>query len=778
MKAAKKGKASRQRRPTKPRQAGHLKSQIADFRGEIDGELLARIFAAYGRTFDGEIWEDAPDVAMGKGYANEGKPFDITTAHYLKPVFRAIRNPLKRKIVLRAAVQTLKTFTTEKSASYFAVHEPGDMVLYDCDAEAARDHAKSRLKPFLDSIPGLADQIAEIADRHDVSTREYYLPGMTLRIWPLNESSTQRITLRYVIIHDAFLSKKTGLIGHAIARTTQHPHDKKIIIESQGSDEGDDFDLQYQTTDQATLFVKCPLCRSGQPFAFETFRAEDFAPAAGTYGPGGSFGTHELPKPGSYSGFQRGPDSQVLLPDGRYDAAAIKRLTYYECYHCGGSWQDEPGTRLALDESSYYVPENPGADPVNAGFHWPNWINQRVKWGGEDVMLGYLNAKRADRELGNRDDFKQWWQKRAALTWREDVGTFTGRISDSIYDPKKPMADEAVKFCIIDVQDNLEHFWVQVWAVDKFSNVRMLHHEHARHRGSDALPSGQVEGEKSAMTRVEEIIKEWEVPVNCVGIDGQHEMERVVEWAAKNRYIGPIIGKNGRVTPNAVLTWRVLSGNKADEFRWKDGRRKRYDQGFKGLGNRYPVKVMQDGRPLVAFVLHNNISTLRYADIAKRFRDQKNAPKLEILPSIAAQQGPDSYNEQMFSEYRGTADNGKPIWKKKSSSVHNHAWDCFKMLLAMMDIRGLLSLQNDDLDEVRSAESGVRNNDPKVKQMEFGKDGRITEISNDKFQISNEGENTGVLPPGERMPAAAAADPLVQALVKVVGLLPDQPDED
>jgi phage terminase large subunit GpA len=686
-----------------------VKTPNAELGNGTDAALERKGFSALGRIFRGEIWEHAPAVAMGKGYVNENQPFDIRTAQYLKPPFRAIKNPTKRKVVVRAGVQTLKTFFTEKSAGYLADQEPDDMVLYDCDLEAARDHAKSRLGPFLKSIPGLANQIEEIADRHDVSTKEFYLPGMTLRIWPLNESSTQRITLRYVIIHDAFLSKRTGLIGHAIARTTQHGHDKKIIIESQGSEEGDNFDAQFMETDQGTVFVKCAVCGLGQMFVHERFRAPDFPIAPPLLVPSldhGAWIEHHRPLLArKWSGFQRGPDELVLLPDGRYNAEAIKKLTYYECFYCGGHWPDTPGVRLALDESSYYVSQNPGANAEYAGFHWPAWINQRVKWG--DVLLQLLNARRADKELGNRDDFKLWWQKVAGLTWRDDVGSFTGRISDAVYDPKAPMPYQAMVFGLIDVQENLEHFWVQIWAVDKRANVRMLHREHVRsglfmrQAGNQEKPEGEIPPtsvEMSAMERVEGLMAEWKVPVNCVGVDGGHEFERVLEWAAKNRYVGPVVGKNGHVTENAVLTWRVLTGSRLHEFRWKDGRRKRFDQGFKGLGNRYPVKVSHEGQDLVVYVLQNNISALRYADFARRFRDQENAPRMEVLPAIAAQTGPESFNEQMYSEYRTTEKN-KPIWKKKTSGAANHDWDLFKMLLAMMDMRGLLSLDNDPLDD-------------------------------------------------------------------------------
>src|ERR1035441_10316975 len=144
----------------------------------LAGQLVPR--------FAGEIWESDAKVPMGAGYAKDvqGKPFDIESAQYLKPVFRAIRNPTKRKIVLHGAVQTLKTYVLERSAIYFAQHDPGDMVLYDCDLDAAIDHAKTRMGQLLKSIPGLAAQFEEVlkSNRFDITTTEFILPGMTLRL--------------------------------------------------------------------------------------------------------------------------------------------------------------------------------------------------------------------------------------------------------------------------------------------------------------------------------------------------------------------------------------------------------------------------------------------------------------------------------------------------------------------------------------------------------------------------------------------------------------------
>lgn len=612
--------------------------------------------------FDGEIWESDADVPMGKGYANDGKPFDIQTALYLRPAFQAIRNPAIRKVVIKAGVQTLKTFVVEKSTAFFARHDPGDMTFYDCDQEAAKDHAKSRVGPLLKSIPGLAAQFAEVeaGNRHDITTTEFYLPGMTLRFWPLNESSTQRITLRYVFISDAFLSKNTGMLKQAIARTTQHPLDKKIIIESQGSDEGDDFDREFSETDQGQCWVKCPHCGVPQEFVWDAARAD-----------------------GSYAGMKRGPDELVKLDDGTYNAQEILKETHYECLHCRAVWHDTPDVRAKLDASAHYVPANPSANPENIGLSWPAWINRRIKWG--EIMLEYLLAKRSKEQFGNLDPLRQWYQKRAARTWSENLVAQSGHVMDSVYDPNAPMPDQAHIFGLIDVQEDGTHYWVDIWAVDKKANARLLDSAHVR----ATEENGQI---VSAQKNVEKMLAKWKVPVNCVGCDFQHNPDDLVlKWAASNIYIGKIMDAQGRVKfggRDGVLTWRLLSGNRAESFRWPDGRKKYFDYGYKGHGNRYPVTVNHQGRPFVVHIMHNNVATLHYADLAADYRDGRNGRKLEIMGKFAAEKGPESYNEQLHSEYR-TTERNKPVWKKVTSNRPNHRWDNLKNLIVMMDIFGL-----------------------------------------------------------------------------------------
>lgn len=625
------------------------------------------IFRCLGKSFRGEVWEDNPNLPMGKGMANEGKPFDIQEALYMREVFRAVKNPSKKKHVWKAGVQSLKTYAAEKTAAYLIVHDPGDMVMYDAIEEASRDHCKSRLIPMLKSVPGIADQISEVQSRHDISTTEFYLPGMTLRAWPLNISSTQRITLRYVIIHDAFLSGNTGMIEQAIARTTQHPHDKKIIIESQGSEEGDDFDRQYLSTDQRELHVLCPLCGQGQPFVFDRQRED-----------------------GTYAGFKRGPDEKVLNPDGTYNASAIMRETYYECFFCRGSWPDVPEIRRKLDASAYYVPMNPGANPENVGFQWPNWINQRIQWGGNDVMLGYLMAKRADKEWGNKDPLKQWYQKRAAKTWSERMGAAPVPLQVGGYDPNTVMPNEHHKGMIIDVQkhprleDTPGSFWYEVFAADKSGN-------------SQQLDRGYIEpkGEKSGWEQLRDIQLEWKIPNHHVRIDGRkwtpEILNKCAEYAEWAKFI--IFGKEVWQW-NA---WQVLLGDGARRsYKWKDGLYRAWNTPHMEL-----VRIERNDKTLripVYTFLWSNLS----------IKDQLHAllmggegkPKVVALkreqtrPETQLKEvGEFSYDIQMRSEFKTKTASGVPIWEKINTNVQNHYWDLANMKLVEMGQHGLASHQ-------------------------------------------------------------------------------------
>lgn len=443
-------------------------------------ERLIADAQAIGRPFRGEIWDFIAAAPMAKGHGNDGQPFNIATAGYLREPFAAMKHPGYRKVVFKAGVKTLKTFLVESAAAYFACFGTGDVTFYMADSGMAKDHAKGRLMDFWYGIALFAEMISTIPTRHDETTTELYFPGKTVRIWPANFTSTQNINLETVTISDAWCIGNTGFIEQIIQRTSQYPDTKKILVESQGSEEGDDFDRQYEDTDRRQLHVNCPRCGSSQPFLWHRQRLETFVPVPPRDVVSldhAAWIEHHRPlllqRPDC--GMQRGAEELVKRPDGEYNEAEVLSGTYYECFHCGGAWPDDGpngATRIALDESSHYVATRSNANPGHAGFNWPKFINRRIPWG--ERMLEYLKALKLKRERGNRELFKQWIQKDEGRTWDKSLERDLRVRRQEAYDVAVAKHD-AWRLCmIIDNQLDLMQQWVMVCAVKQNGSVKQL----------------------------------------------------------------------------------------------------------------------------------------------------------------------------------------------------------------------------------------------------------------------------------------------------------------
>lgn len=659
--------------------------------------------------FRGEIYDFYKGVPMDRGYANAGDPFDIATANYLREPLQTIKRRVYGKFVIKAAVQMLKTYGgIEMPAGYFMANAQGDMIIFISGDESAFDHAKSRLGPLLRSQPQLAKIFADVIassseGRFNITTDEIYLPGMVLRIWPLNMSSTQRNTLRYVFISDAFLAAP-GMIGQAIKRTTQHNtvflKDYKIVIESQGSEgsEGeeidkndDDFTKQWKETDKRILHVACPHCASAQPFEWHRQRPEDFMPTPPIIIPSldhRAWIEHHRPllvsEDGKHCGMRRGEDKTIKLADGTYDERAVLKQTHYQCYHCGSIWEDDKPTRLKIDESSTYVPSRPSALPENIGWWWPVWAGQRIAWG--TTMLRYLNSK-ASAALGNHEDLKQWYQKEAGKSWDAKITRATIEIAPGSYDPNQVMPDEFCRNMAVDAQQDqgvmdktgisrTGWFWYIIRAVDKFGNSRQLA------RGFSKTWEGWITEQKK-----------WKVPNDRVSIDIGHWPDQIMQRAAAEhesiKVEKPLPPFLLRERP---VTWLLFLGSDDTKFgKHMDGKTRTWSP-----PQAIPVTVFdKEGRRKII-----TLKKVRWSNHA--FKTQLDAirsgapsmPKMDVLDpqhldelSQQMETGNRTYEKQMESEYLTVVRN-----KDKFESLHpdSHYRDCECMLLVRQAIDGML----------------------------------------------------------------------------------------
>jgi len=633
-----------------------------------DSQLIRTAFKAIGRSFYGGCLANLGGAPMGKGHNNDGKPFDIETACYLKPIFAAYDNPSVRKIVIKAGVKTCKSFAAEIMAAHYTCHGNGDVAIYFGSGDVADDQSTTRIFDYYKGIPSFSKKLATITSRFDITNGAIKFPDKTLRILPANLANTQGLNLGCVVVCDAFVTGATGMIDQAFARTTQYPDDKKVILESQGGEEGFDFDRHYEDTNQAELHVICPLCGKPQIFNWR--------------------GWHRVREDGTDAGFKRGDNAK--LDNGEYDEAAILRNTHYECFDCRGIWRDTPEIREALDseKSISYVSARTTALPCNVGFNFPQWINRRLPWG--QMMLDYLKALQHKQKFGAVEPLKLWWQKTAARTWAKDIDAPRAPVVTGSYDVKEKIPDEICRVMAVDCQQDpgataasgkstMGHFWYVARAMDKAGNMFQL----ARGYATNAQEWQDVQ-------------KKLEIANENVGVDGGFWRSEVIDMAAKHIAAYPRkVRKHGRwITQTMLFTYTVLVGSgKRVSWRHKDGR-------HRSVSTMQPQsrRIQWQANPLDIKVPLYEWSNLSVKDQLSELirggegRVQFKSLSRSQLPEhvLLKEAGNLTYENQMGCEYRTQKKNGEPYWEK--SRPDNHYFDCEAMCLVLFGLGGFLGI--------------------------------------------------------------------------------------
>jgi len=241
---------------------------------EVDEGLIAEGFAAQGSTFRGGAVDNLGGAPMGKGHDNSNQAFDLNTACYLKPVYRkfddARRNGRRTKIVVKAGVKTIKSFTLEVCAADHACNGNGDTAIYFGSETAAESTATTRILDFYRSVPNFRKKMDTMRSRFDETMGAMKFPDKTLFILSANLGNTQQKNLGFAGLQDAFVTGKTGMIKEMIARTTQYS-DAIVFLESQGGEKDFDFDKEYDDTDQGELHVRCPFCGVSHVFNWKAW---------------------------------------------------------------------------------------------------------------------------------------------------------------------------------------------------------------------------------------------------------------------------------------------------------------------------------------------------------------------------------------------------------------------------------------------------------------------------------------------------------------------------
>ena len=618
------------------------------------GFLTSEIGSAWVKPFRGEIYDYAAGVDLQQGYAVKGR-FDIETARWLREPMQSIKDPSVRIVSILAAVQTVKTLLAELVVPYWVEHDPGDILfLYETD-DKAKQMAEDRLMPLIRSIPAMAKMLQDI-DRHDKTKTKIKFAHCNLVVAGMNMSNVQSASYRYVVADELWMSRASGLVRHAKLRTTQYPGTSKIILLGQGGYQDEDADVEHRQTDMRQLNFACPACSRFQPFELSRMRDDSFP---------------EEKLRGTYSGLSWDTNEHTQV-DGRWNFPAVRSTAHIRCHHCDHRIEDTPEIRRALMESYRYVATNPSAPFHSVGFQWPALASPRIPFG--DLVEEYLRAKVAKDTMAHTLPMQEFYQKRLAIHWADDIATEYRHLAPEEYDPKSEWVDEKFRVLIVDCQRDLVKFFWSTFALSAAGEIRMLG------RGT------ATSFDELAKIQTDAGIKDQRVFLDC-----GYRMTDVLTECTRHFHVANF--KVGSKTVQRKLCWHGLKGSGADVFTHTHPKNPAIKEArIYSPRKLYNVNEGKTSRP--NYAPYYEWSNLHCKDLARARREgEPGIPKMLVLPDTLPPEDQWSYFAQMRSERRVEKFHGgkkSGIWEPVKETRPNHEWDITAMLMAVMSIMGLI----------------------------------------------------------------------------------------
>src|SRR5664279_862050 len=143
--------------------------------GTINASLLRHGFTAIGRTFRGDIIENAKQFRL-RGPAYNSMPaeqdgfFRIESARQLAGPLEALADDGVREVGIIGAIQVLKSVAGNVWLPHVMEHDPGDALVAFENDEKALSFADKRLMPTIRAHPTLSARIERETDnRHAVT---------------------------------------------------------------------------------------------------------------------------------------------------------------------------------------------------------------------------------------------------------------------------------------------------------------------------------------------------------------------------------------------------------------------------------------------------------------------------------------------------------------------------------------------------------------------------------------------------------------------------------
>lgn len=341
--------------------------------------------------------------------------------------------------------------------------------------------------------------------------------------------------------------------------------------------------------------------------------------------------------------------AQVKFPEDakvneEWDLLKVSHGTTYECVSCKAKLPDTNATRLEANAKGKFVSTKASSNASYVGLHWNSIAT--MSWGELAVML--IKAKESIEEYGDEEPLRIFIQKRLAekfeeqpdeikteaergdflmgSDWEQEGGFVRGHpTAFHLITPEMRAEPEFVRmrFMGVDVQKRGFYWVIRGWSGD------------GRSRLVDC-------GYCFSWSQLAEAHKKYQVHPANVFIDSGYQPDEVLQACAANG-------------------WVATRGDQRNEFAWRV---------------KTPVGLKTELRPYSAPVVEavGNKRVKRFYFSNLRLKDVL-AALIKRGKHMIPKDVSDDYREQMKSEKRTIATNGKPFWEQIGSK-DNHFWDC------------------------------------------------------------------------------------------------------
>jgi len=514
-----------------------------------------------------------------------------------------------RQVVVIAPTGSGKTTLAEALIPFVVSENPGNFLYASQTDTDAKFWAETRLLPTLKSCEPCAALFPD--DRSSARKMEIIFSHMALVLGGANLSNFQEKSCRW-LYGDEVWRWNHGLVREFMARH-HNRWNRKVYLVSQGGFEGSELDQEWKKSDMSEFGWKCKSCKTEQAYSWDFLRFD------------------------------------LISVDDHVDEQASSRTAKMECKNCRATFADTVSIRRELASSNVkngnggYLKTNTGLDGIR-GFHVDSLAVWWIPWSAE--VLGFLEARRMLKS-GVVDNFRQWWQKRRAKFWAEDLADDHKEIEVGAYSKMENefadtiegetiigMGEHArpARFMTVDVQGF--HFWaiVQSWTAGG---------------GSKILWEGFIQGDGADEIGICEIQERYKIKPYDVWLDIGYDQPRVFNLLAKHG-------------------WRGIKG---------DGIRRSYthvNKQGKKIERLFSktTRARSTSGAIVQFVF---IATNPVKDIASRLLSGDGA-RFEVPSDVSP-----AFKKHVRAERREMSKQRKTgqeesIWVTKSKE--NHLWDC------------------------------------------------------------------------------------------------------